>query len=59
MGLQRVELRIDADNVGSIAVAKRSGYIYEGTLRSVHFKEGRRSDTIVYSRLPEDNDVVS
>jgi len=58
LGLQRVELRMDADNVASIAVAKRSGYVYEGTLRSVHFKVGRRSDTIVYSRLPED-DVVS
>jgi RimJ/RimL family protein N-acetyltransferase len=58
-GLQRVELRMDADNHASIAVAERSGYLYEGTLRSLSFKEGRRSDTIVYSRLPEDSEVVS
>jgi RimJ/RimL family protein N-acetyltransferase len=56
-GLQRVELRMDAANHASIEVAERSGYVYEGTLRSVYFKEGRRSDTVVYSRLPEDNDV--
>ena len=56
-GLRRVELRMDADNHASIAVAERSGYVYEGTLRSAYFKEGRRSDTIVYSRLPEDADV--
>jgi RimJ/RimL family protein N-acetyltransferase len=59
LGLQRVELRMDAGNRASIEVAKRSGYVFEGTLRSVYFKEGRRSDTVVYSRLPEDNDVES
>jgi RimJ/RimL family protein N-acetyltransferase len=58
-GLQRVELRMDADNHASITVAERSGYLYEGTLRSAYFKEGRRSDTIVYSRLPEDSGVMS
>jgi RimJ/RimL family protein N-acetyltransferase len=58
LGLQRVELRMDAGNRASIEVAKRSGYIYEGTLRSAFFKEGRRSDTVVYSRLPEDDKSV-
>ena len=50
---------MDAANRASIEVAKRSGYVYEGSLRSVYFKEGRRSDTIVYSRLPEDTGVVA
>ena len=59
LGLQRVELRMDAGNHASTAVAERSGYVYEGTLRSVYFKEGRRSDTIIYSRLPEDTNVVA
>jgi RimJ/RimL family protein N-acetyltransferase len=54
LGLQRVEARIDARNRASIAVVERCGYVYEGTLRSQYFKEGRRSDTVVYSRLPTD-----
>jgi RimJ/RimL family protein N-acetyltransferase len=53
-GLERVELRIDARNSASIAVAKRCGFVYEGTLRSLYFKDGIRSDTAVYSRLPGD-----
>jgi len=53
-GLERVELRISSDNVGSIAVAERVGFSYEGTLRSLYFKDGLRNDTGVYSRLPAD-----
>ena len=53
-GLERVELRIGSDNAGSIAVAERAGYRYEGTMRSLYFKDGRRSDTLVYSRIPSD-----
>jgi RimJ/RimL family protein N-acetyltransferase len=52
--LERVELRISADNLASIAVAKRCGFVYEGTLRSLYFKDGLRSDTAIYSRLPSD-----
>lgn len=50
--LQRVELRIAVDNAASIRVAERCGYVREGVLRSVHFKQGRRADVAVYSRLP-------
>jgi RimJ/RimL family protein N-acetyltransferase len=53
-GLQRVELRIDTDNAASRRVAERCGYVYEGLLRSVHFKDGLRADMLVYSRLPGD-----
>ena len=53
-GLQRLELRGDADNVASRRVAERCGYTLEGILRSVYFKEGRRSDMFIYSRLPSD-----
>jgi RimJ/RimL family protein N-acetyltransferase len=35
-------------------VAERAGYVYEGTLRSVHFKQGIRQDMEVWSRLPDD-----
>ena len=51
-GLLRVELRIDVENTGSIRVAERAGFVREGVLRSVHFKQGLRSDVAVYSLLP-------
>ena len=53
-GFERLELRGDADNVASRRVAERCGYTLEGILRSVYFKEGRRSDMFIYSRLPSD-----
>ena len=53
-GLQRLELRVDGDNEPSKRVAERCGYTHEGILRSVYFKEGRRSDLFIYSRLPSD-----
>lgn len=53
-GFQRLELRGDADNEASRRVAERCGYTLEGILRSVYFKEGRRSDMFIYSRLPGD-----
>jgi RimJ/RimL family protein N-acetyltransferase len=52
--LLRIELRIDAENVASIRVAERAGYVREGVLRSVHFKNGIRSDMAIYSRLASD-----
>jgi RimJ/RimL family protein N-acetyltransferase len=54
LGLQRVELRIDVANAPSLRVAERLGFVRDGVLRSVHFKEGRRVDLAVYSRLPAD-----
>ena len=53
-GLVRLELRIDAGNDRSVRVAERCGYTREGLLRSVHLKDGRRTDLLIYSRLPED-----
>ncbi len=53
-GLHRLELRMNADNAASQRVAERCGYVREGLLRSVHFKEGRRVDLLVYSRLSTD-----
>jgi len=53
-GILRAELIISPDNEGSKRVAERAGYTYEGTLRSKHFKQGRREDQEVWSRLPTD-----
>jgi RimJ/RimL family protein N-acetyltransferase len=52
--LERLELRITAENTASIRVAERCGFVREGVLRSVHFKQGERADVAVYSRLPSD-----
>jgi RimJ/RimL family protein N-acetyltransferase len=54
LALERLELRIDAANSRSEALAERAGYSREGVLRSVNFKEGLRSDVAVWSRLRTD-----
>jgi len=50
----RIQLQISADNEASKRVAERAGYVYEGTLRSVHFKQGDRQDLEVWSRIEGD-----
>src|SRR4051794_6825569 len=53
-GAQRVELMISVDNPASKRVAERCGYVFEGVLRSAYFKQGRRADTEIWSKLPGD-----
>ena len=53
LGLERLELRIAVTNPASERVAARGGYLQEGVLRRVHFKEGRRVDLGIWSRLRE------
>jgi RimJ/RimL family protein N-acetyltransferase len=50
----RIELRISIDNEPSKRVAARCGYVREGVLRSLPFKQGLREDTEIWSRLPGD-----
>jgi RimJ/RimL family protein N-acetyltransferase len=50
----RAELVIDAENAASLAVARRCGYVHEGTLRSTHHKDGIRIDVTIWSRLASD-----
>ena len=54
LGLQRIELRIDPANEPSARIARRLGYRHEGTLRNTYFKEGRRGDVDIWSRLADD-----
>jgi RimJ/RimL family protein N-acetyltransferase len=50
----RLELLISPENPASRRVAERCGYVQDGTLRSLHFKQGLREDTELWSRLPSD-----
>ena len=52
--LLRLELLISVANEPSKRVAKNCGYVHEGTLRSHYFKQGRREDSEVWSKLPTD-----
>ncbi|MDQ1741186.1 MAG: hypothetical protein QOE53_2838 [Pseudonocardiales bacterium] len=53
-GALRAVLIINVTNVASQRIAERAGYTLEGVLRSVYFKQGRRSDVQIWSRLPSD-----
>lgn len=53
-GAMRAQLLINFDNAASQAVARRCGYVLDGTLRSLHLKGDVRVDTQVWSRLPTD-----
>lgn len=56
-GLHRVELRIEIANEPSLRVARRCGFLHEGTLRSTWLKPGfDRVDTTIWSRLATDGD---
>jgi RimJ/RimL family protein N-acetyltransferase len=54
LGLERLELRIDVSNPASERFAERAGYVREGVLRSVWFKEDVRLDQGIWSRLRSD-----
>ena len=54
LGMVRLELLIDVENLGSQRVAEKCGYQLEGVLRSVYVKPGRRTDTQCWSRLVSD-----
>lgn len=55
-GIQRVWIEIDPDNQPSQALARSTGFVCEGTLRS-HCRDRRtnqRHDCVVYSLVPDD-----
>jgi RimJ/RimL family protein N-acetyltransferase len=45
---------ISVDNPASKRVAERCGYLRDGVLRSLHFKQDLREDTEIWSRLATD-----
>lgn len=54
LDIARAYLHINTGNEASRRVAQRSGYSFEGVLRSTWFKEDLRVDTESWSRLPGD-----
>ena len=54
LGLARLQLSIAPQNAPSIRVAEKVHYRYEGLLRSLKVIRGQRVDSLLYSRLPDD-----
>lgn len=54
LGLVRLQLVTDVENVASQRVAERSGFTREGVLRQALEVKGRRSDCVMFSLLPRD-----
>jgi ribosomal-protein-alanine N-acetyltransferase len=52
VGLPRLELVTDPENVASQKVAERAGFRREGVLRSYIERRGKRQDCIIFSLLP-------
>ena len=52
LGAARVLLTIVAENEESVAVARRAGFVYEGTMRSHGVWQGRRCDVMWFAALP-------
>ncbi|WP_168207544.1 GNAT family N-acetyltransferase [Microlunatus elymi] len=54
LGAARVFLTILAGNDGSVAVARRAGFVYEGTMRSHSVWHGERCDVMWFAALPHE-----
>jgi RimJ/RimL family protein N-acetyltransferase len=54
LGMQRMEIDIEPDNLAGLRVAEKSGAISEGYLRSRFFHHGEPKDAVVFSLVPED-----
>ena len=54
LGAARVFLTIVAGNDASVAVARRAGFVYEGTMRSHGVWQGQRCDVMWFATLPHE-----
>ena len=52
LGAARVFLTIVAGNEESVAVARRAGFVYEGTMRAHGVWQGQRCDVMWFGALP-------
>lgn len=54
LGAARVFLTVVAGNEGSVAVARRAGFVYEGTMREHSVWQGKRCDVLWFAALPHE-----
>ncbi len=54
LGAARVFLKIVAGNEASVAVARRAGFVYEGTMRAHGAWQGERCDVMWFAALPNE-----
>jgi RimJ/RimL family protein N-acetyltransferase len=54
LGAARVFLTIVAGNEASVAVARRAGFLYEGTMRAHSIWQGERCDVMWFAALPHE-----
>jgi [ribosomal protein S5]-alanine N-acetyltransferase len=50
----RIHLVIVPENVASVRIAEKCGFVLEGTVRGAFFNEGRNQDVLLYSLLRTD-----
>lgn len=56
-GVQRAELCIHPADAGSLRVAEKAGFVYEGIRRNGEVLRGEVRDLAVYSSIPSDLDA--
>jgi ribosomal-protein-serine acetyltransferase len=54
LGLQRMEILVEPDNLASLRVAEKVGAISEGYLRNRLYNHGEPRDAVIFSLVPED-----
>lgn len=54
LGAARVFLTVVAGNEGSVGVAERAGFVYEGTMRAHSVWQGQRYDVMWFAALPHE-----
>ena len=54
LGAARVFVTVVAGNEGSVAVARRAGLVYEGTMRAHSVWQGKRYDVMWFAALPHE-----
>lgn len=52
--LERLEAKVDVDNLGSQRVLEKAGFVKEGVLRKYYLVKGKPKDTVMYSLLSTD-----
>jgi ribosomal-protein-alanine N-acetyltransferase len=55
LNLHRIAAEVEDNNPGSIAVLKKMGFVYEGTLKECEIKEGRFINLNLYALLKKES----